>query len=211
MGEGFYWGIDGRLMLNLFERGGAVNIMDGAGGVSARYGGTMRITLHSRSQSDTHAIGRAIGAGLSAGDILLLSGTLGAGKTTLTQGIAWGLGADEYARSPTFVLVNEYAARLPIYHMDLYRLDSFAEVDGLGLDDYLFGDGVCVIEWADKVPGYFPEERLYVEIAVASNEERALTISGSAERHAALFDALAGTEYAASPSKSETPGTGERA
>ena len=127
----------------------------------------------------------------------MLSGTLGAGKTTLTQGVAWGLGADEYARSPTFVLVNEYAARLPIYHMDLYRLDSFAEVDGLGLDDYLFGDGVCVIEWADKAPGYFPRERLYVEIAVTSNEERALTLSGDAERHAALFKALSETKYAA--------------
>ncbi len=164
----------------------------------------MRITLYSRSQGDTHAIGRAIGAGLAAGDVLLLSGTLGAGKTTLTQGVAWGLGADEYARSPTFVLVNEYPARLPIYHMDLYRLDSFAEVDGLGLDDYLFGDGVCIIEWADKAPGYFPEEHLSVEIAVVSNDERALTLSGSADRHASLFEALAELDCAASPDEGRT-------
>ena len=187
--------------------GGAVNIMDGAGGcpdVRPDVRNEMRITLHSQSEADTHAIGRAIGAGLAAGDVLLLSGTLGAGKTTLTQGIAWGLGADEYARSPTFVLVNEYAARLPIYHMDLYRLDSFAEVDGLGLDDYLFGDGVCIIEWADKAPGYFPEGHLAVEIAVVSNDERALTLSGSADRHASLFEALAGLDCAASPDKGRT-------
>ena len=186
---------------------GAVNIMVGAGDSPPSQPspvkgegdlvGLMRITLFSQSEDDTHAIGRAIGAGLMAGDVLLLSGTLGAGKTTLTQGVAWGLGADEYARSPTFVLVNEYSARLPIYHMDLYRLDSFAEVDGLGLDDYLFGDGVCVIEWADKAPGYFPEDHLIVEIEVVSGEERALTVSGGAERHAALFEALGRSEYAA--------------
>ena len=69
-----------------------------------------------------------------------MSGTLGAGKTTLTQGIVWGLASPEYARSPTFVLVNEYRAKLPVYHMDLYRLDTFEDVDGLGLDDYLYGD-----------------------------------------------------------------------
>ena len=119
---------------------------------------------------------------------LLLSGTLGAGKTTLTQGIAWGLGADEYARSPTFVLVNEYAARLPIYHMDLYRLDSFAEVDGawtgrLPVRRTAFASS----SGRTRRPGYFPEEHLSVEIAVVSNDERALTLSGSADRHASLF------------------------
>ena len=151
---------------------------------------SMQILLESRSTAMTHEIGRAIGANVGPGDIVLLSGTLGAGKTTLTQGIVWGLGSAEYARSPTFVLVNEYRASLPVYHMDLYRLDSFEEVDGLGLDDYLYGDGVCVIEWADKAPGYFPERNLMIAIRPISDDERELTIESCLVEHLPLFEAL---------------------
>ena len=138
----------------------------------------------------THDIGRAIGAHVSPGDIVLLSGSLGAGKTTLTQGIVWELGSSEFARSPTFVLVNEYRASVPVYHMDLYRLDTFEEVDGLGLDDYLYSDGVCVIEWADKAPGYFPERHLLVAIRSISNEEREFTVQSELPEHVPIFDAL---------------------
>ena len=138
----------------------------------------------------THDIGRAIGAKVVPGDIVLLSGTLGSGKTTLTQGIVWGMGSPEYARSPTFVLVNEYPAWIPVYHMDLYRLDSFEEVDGLGLDDYLYGDGVCVIEWADKVPGYFPERHMLISIRPTSDDERELTVQSDLAEHLPIFDAL---------------------
>ncbi len=150
----------------------------------------MQILLHSHSTAMTHDIGRAIGANVEPGDIVLLSGTLGAGKTTLTQGIVWGLGSSDYARSPTFVLVNEYSADVPVYHMDLYRLDTFEEVDGLGLDDYLYGDGVCVIEWADKAPGYFPERHLLVRIETVSDEEREFTVHSTAEGHDSIFEAL---------------------
>ena len=150
----------------------------------------MQISLQSQSTAMTHDIGRAIGANVDPGDIVLLSGSLGAGKTTLTQGIVWGLGSPEYARSPTFVLVNEYSASLPVYHMDLYRLDTFDEVDGLGLDDYLYGDGVCVIEWADKAPGYFPERHLLVTIRPVSDTERQLTVRSGITEHAPLFEAL---------------------
>lgn len=137
--------------------------------------------LRSGSVEYTRAVGRAIGAAARAGDVVLLSGGLGAGKTALAQGILRGLGSDEFARSPTFVLVNEYRARLTVYHMDLYRLDTLAEIDGLGLDDYLFGDGLCVIEWADKAEGYFPaERRLAVSITVESDTERTLELESSA-------------------------------
>ena len=119
-----------------------------------------------------------------------MSGGLGAGKTTLTQGIVWSLGATEYARSPTFVLVNEYQGRVPVYHMDLYRLDSFAEVDGLGLDDYLFGDGVCIVEWADKAHNYFPSEHILVSIDHVSESRRTFTVSSEAPGHIQLFDEL---------------------
>ena len=89
----------------------------------------MEKTIRSDSPEDTHKIGRRIGSKAQSGDVLLLVGDLGAGKTTLTQGILWGLGGTEYARSPTFVLVNEYPARLTMYHMDLYRLNSIEEIE----------------------------------------------------------------------------------
>ena len=151
---------------------------------------SMHIRLHSHSTAMTHDIVRAIGTNIEPGDIVLLSGSLGAGKTTLTQGIVWGLGSDEYARSPTFVLVNEYSANVPVYHMDLYRLDTLEEVDGLGLDDYLYGDGVCVIEWADKAPGYFPERHLLVRIRTVSDDEREFTVQSTELGHRAIFEAL---------------------
>lgn len=150
----------------------------------------MRISIHSDSVEETRNLGRVIGSNISPGDILLLTGGLGAGKTTLTQGILWGLGSDEYARSPTFVLVNEYHARVPVYHMDLYRLDTFEEIDGLGLEDYLFGDGLCVIEWADKAQGYFPLDHVDISIEAVSDNTRVFTLdSGHTERDG-LFSAL---------------------
>lgn len=150
----------------------------------------MKLSLHSESVETTHSLGRVIGSNISPGDILLLTGGLGAGKTTLTQGILWGLGAEEYARSPTFVLVNEYEARIPVYHMDLYRLDSFEEIDGLGLEDYLYGEGLCVIEWADKARDYFPVDHVDISIETVSDSARVFTLEaedGSRER---LFSAL---------------------
>ena len=150
----------------------------------------MKISLHTNSVEMTHKLGRVIGANAVPGDILLLTGGLGAGKTTLTQGILWGLGSEEYARSPTFVLVNEYHARLPVYHMDLYRLESFEDIDGLGLDDYLFGDGLCVIEWADRAQGYFPLDHIDISIAIVSDSERIFTLDADADSRAPLFSAL---------------------
>ena len=150
----------------------------------------MTISFHSDSVEDTRKLGRIIGENVQPGEILLLTGGLGAGKTTLTQGILWGLGSDEYARSPTFVLVNEYHARIPVYHMDLYRLDTFEEIDGLGLEDYLFGDGLCVIEWADKAQGYFPLDHVDISIETVSDSARLFTLdTGDSERDS-LFSAL---------------------
>lgn len=102
------------------------------------------------SPEETRELGRKLGKFASAGDIYLLVGQLGAGKTCLTQGIAWGLGIEEYTLSPSFVIMRELYGRLPLYHMDFYRLDNIKEIADLGLDDYLYGHGVCVIEWAEK-------------------------------------------------------------
>ncbi len=155
----------------------------------------MRVRLTSDSVECTHRIGRVIGESVSAGQIVLLTGGLGAGKTTLTQGILWGLGADEYARSPTFVLVNEYAARLPVYHMDLYRIDTPGDIDSLGLEDYLYGDGLCVVEWADRARDSFPPDHLHIAIDTLSETRREFVIScdGSAA-YSRLFDSISGLE-----------------
>ena len=102
---------------------------------------------------DTKRFGITMGRKLLPGDIILLFGDLGAGKTTLTQSLAIGLGAspNEYVRSPTFTLINCYSGRFPIYHVDLYRLNSFEEMENIGLEEFLFGEGVVIIEWAEKL------------------------------------------------------------
>ena len=136
----------------------------------------------------TQALGRALGAAARAGDVFLLAGVLGTGKTCLTQGILWGLGLDEYARSPTFVLVAEYRARLTLYHLDLYRLDNVDEMEVLGLDEYLYGDGVCVVEWADKAPGAFPPEHLSIRLEALEENTRRIRLAADDERHRWLIE-----------------------
>ena len=131
-----------------------------------------------------------LGAHAHAGDVFLLTGELGAGKTCLTQGILWGLGGEEYARSPTFVLICEYYARLTLYHMDLYRLDSIDEVIDLGLDDYFLGDGVCVVEWAEKGADAFIGEHVSVVIEDTGGNSRRLTLDADSPRYSEMLSAL---------------------
>ena len=152
----------------------------------------MERSIRSYSPKDTHKIGRRIGTKAQSGDVLLLVGDLGAGKTTLTQGILWGLGGTEYARSPTFVLVNEYPARLTLYHMDLYRLNSIEEIEDLGLDEYLYGNDLCVVEWADKAPGYFPVNHAVIQLEVIDDQTRRVTVSSETAYLDRLVMAIAG-------------------
>ncbi len=108
------------------------------------------VTLHSASASQTHRLGALLGGLLRPGDVVLLEGPLGAGKTALTQGIGAGLGVRETINSPTFTLLKEYTGRLPLHHFDLYRIEDPEELFTLGFEDYFSGDGVCVVEWADR-------------------------------------------------------------
>jgi len=108
------------------------------------------LKLNSHSPQQTQLLGSYLGKLAQKGDVFLLVGDLGTGKTCLVQGIAYGLDIKEYAFSPSFVLVREYHGRLPLYHIDFYRLDHFKEIADLGLEEYLYNDGVCVVEWADK-------------------------------------------------------------
>ncbi len=141
------------------------------------------LELISHSPEQTQQFGIRIGELALAGDIVLLVGTLGTGKTCLTQGIAWGLNIKEYALSPSFIIVREHYGRLPLYHLDLYRLDHIEEIAELGLDDYLYGNGVCVIEWAEKGLALLPTEHLLIQISYLSDNERSFQLKPSGKRY----------------------------
>lgn len=140
----------------------------------------------------TEAFGRRLGELLFPGAVVALVGTLGAGKTHLTRAIAEGLQVCNPAvvNSPTFVLIQEYAARLPIYHFDAYRLTGPREFAELGSDEYLRGNGVCVVEWADKVEPVLPPDHLHIEIDLKGPFARQFTIRAGGERHAAVLAEL---------------------
>jgi tRNA threonylcarbamoyladenosine biosynthesis protein TsaE len=151
----------------------------------------LKIITHTPEQ--TVELGRALAKVAIPGDIYLLVGQLGAGKTCLTGGIMRGLGIDEYAQSPTFVIMRESIGRLPLYHMDFYRLDNITEISDLGLDDYLYGRGVCVIEWAEKGMAVLPDDHLLINIVYLSDEERAFEIIPKGARYEKLVEDLANT------------------
>src|SRR5438552_694021 len=142
--------------------------------------------------SGTEALGRRLGRLLFPGAVVALVGPLGAGKTHLTRAVAEGLGiADSRAvSSPTFVLIQEYSARLPIYHFDAYRLHGEAEFFDLGVNEYFQGQGVCLVEWADRVLGCLPAEHLRIHIEVTGPASRKFVIEGFGERYNELLRQL---------------------
>ena len=144
----------------------------------------------STSPEETRAIGRIVGEHAAAGDVVLLTGELGAGKTCLTQGILHGLGSDDLARSPTFVLISEHRGRMPLYHMDLYRVGSVEQTEELGIEEYLEGDGLTVVEWADNVPGIFPDDSLRIHIELVSECERHLSFTAATDRLAGVLETV---------------------
>jgi len=150
----------------------------------------LEATFISISPEETSAIGRIVGEYTVAGDVVLLTGELGAGKTCLTQGILHGLGSDDLARSPTFVLISEHHGRMPLYHMDLYRVGSVEQTEELGIEEYLEGDGLTVVEWADNVPGIFPDDSLRIHIGLVSEYERRLSFTAATDRFAGMLEAI---------------------
>ena len=143
--------------------------------------------IQSGSPEATQDIGQMIGQGLSVGDIVLLIGDLGSGKTCMTQGLIKGLGSEDIARSPTFVIVAQYTAICPVYHMDLYRIDGIQDMDAMQLDEYLYGDGVCLVEWADKHENLFPKTSLLIEFSKTGDNMRELKLSSSNSDHEGIF------------------------
>lgn len=125
---------------------------------------TLKIRL--KNTNETLKLGEIIGKSLNPGSIIALVGDLGAGKTVLVKGIAKGLGVDEEPNSPTFVIMNRYEGRIPLYHFDLYRVSSEEELFGIGYDEFFFGEGVAAVEWADRVQNVFPEHTIKIEIKI---------------------------------------------
>jgi tRNA threonylcarbamoyladenosine biosynthesis protein TsaE len=133
-------------------------------------------TFTSRSPEDTQAIGERLGARLEAGDVVACIGELGAGKTCFLQGLARGLGVQADVTSPTFVLINQYRGRLPVYHVDAYRTESLTELVDLGVEELFHGDGVAVVEWADKLLPLLPSHAITVTITGLGDEPRQIVI-----------------------------------
>ena len=150
----------------------------------------MKTSFVTHRPEETQELGRRLGELAQAGDVFLLVGELGAGKTCLTQGIAWGLGSQEYAASPSFVIMRELKGRLTLYHMDLYRLDRIEEIADLGLDDYLYSKGVCAVEWAGKGMSVLPMEHLLIRIEYRGDAERLLEFEPQGKRYEELVRQL---------------------
>ena len=139
------------------------------------------IILH--DEKETIAFGERLGQLLKAGDLITMEGDLGAGKTTLTKGIGLGLGVKRVINSPTFYILKGYLGRIPLYHLDVYRLEGVSQE--LGFEEYYDGDGVCVIEWAQFIEDELPKERLEITLKHIG-QERELTMQAIGERYEAL-------------------------
>lgn len=135
----------------------------------------------SRSPEETQRLGEALGRRLKAGDVVAAIGELGAGKTCFLQGLVRSLGVAETATSPTFVLVNHYRGRLPVYHVDAYRTQSLTELLDLGLEEFFYGDGVTVVEWADKLLALLPPHAITVRLSGLGDEPREIVVEGLPE------------------------------
>jgi tRNA threonylcarbamoyladenosine biosynthesis protein TsaE len=152
-----------------------------------------RLTVESDCEARSLELGRALGEKLEPGDVLALRGELGAGKTLLTRGIARGLGIPPEVpiTSPTFTLINEYDGRLHLYHLDMYRLGDQEELETLPWKEALYGGGVAVIEWPERMEEYLPRERWEIHIIPTGDESRSFTIHAHGERNENRLDAWA--------------------
>ena len=134
-------------------------------------------TFISDSAAETEAAGRQFAEQVMRGSVLALVGELGAGKTLFTRGLVAGLGSHAVVTSPTFTIVHEYGdGKIPVYHFDFFRLDDRKGLTTLGLDDYFFGDGVCVVEWADRFPDVVPDQACWIRFEMPAPEQRIIKI-----------------------------------
>ena len=129
----------------------------------------MRLNLTTKSADETIELGKKLGSMLKGGEIIAMQGTLAAGKTTITKGIAQALGIKDTITSPTFCLISEYEGKIPLYHMDVYRLDGGEDFINLGVEDMIYGKGVSIIEWSEKVMSELPKKTIILRIEPVEN------------------------------------------
>ena len=133
-------------------------------------------TVRTNSAEETKVLGERLAGGLGPGTVVALIGDLGSGKTTLVQGICRGLGVTEIVNSPSFTIINEYPGRCPIYHLDCYRLEGPEDLLDLGYEEYFYGDGVCLIEWAEKAVDLLPAQRIEIHLKRQGDNKREIVI-----------------------------------
>ena len=134
------------------------------------------LTFTTHSAEETVELGEKIGKLLKKGDVIAMQGTLAAGKTTITKGIAKALGVKDTITSPTFCLISEYSGKMPLYHMDVYRLEGTEDFINLGTDDMIYGDGVSIIEWSEKIMEELPKKTILLKITPKEDQSRTITI-----------------------------------
>lgn len=145
--------------------------------------------VYLKDEEATESYGFKLGGLVKKGNIICLLGDLGAGKTTLTQSFAKGLGVDDYVTSPTFTIVNEYDGRIPLYHFDVYRIGSSDEMYDIGYDEYINSDGVCIIEWANLIDDVLPEEYLSIELKYVE-DGREMILAPKGEEYIRIVEEL---------------------
>lgn len=155
--------------------------------------GSHMLDFVSHSARQTHRLGMRLGRLLRPGDVLLFSGEFGAGKTVFIQGVAEGLGVTGVVTSPSFTLVWEYRAdeahgRMPFYHIDLYRVRGSDEALAMGWEEYLYGEGACAVEWADRVREILPGEHLWIHLSLLSDTKRVVRMTPAGERAIELLE-----------------------
>lgn len=149
----------------------------------------MEFTSH--TPQETERIGELLGSMLTRGDIIALAGELGTGKTTLVRGVAQGMGIEaQEVASPSFTLVNEYEGPLTLYHIDLYRLDNEGELLEIDYEEYIRGDGVAIIEWADRIPQAIPPESLWISLRYLDDKRREIAFQAQGNRYEKIVEEL---------------------
>ncbi len=153
-------------------------------------------TVITNNPEETIELGKKLGNILNKGDLIAVNGELGTGKTCLIKGIAIGLKSREDASSPSFSIIKEYSAKIPIYHFDLYRLRKSEDIEELGYEEYFYGEGITLIEWADKIENYLPEKLLLIEIFTDGDNvlNRKIIFQARGERYKKIVEELKSIE-----------------
>ncbi|MEA2087730.1 MAG: tRNA (adenosine(37)-N6)-threonylcarbamoyltransferase complex ATPase subunit type 1 TsaE [Candidatus Caldatribacteriota bacterium] len=154
----------------------------------------MNLTIITKSPEETKKIGKEVGKLAKPGDLLAFYGELGAGKTCFIQGISQGLEVKDYVTSPSFTIVNEYQGKIPIYHFDLFRLTNAEDILELGYEEYFYGEGLTVIEWAEKIELFLPKEHLKVDIKFKDYYQRKISFIPQGDRFNHFLEELSRIE-----------------